>query len=258
MATVQSQHDPVHCIWMDAGVTGYKLCDRNLQCDQCPFDRRMRQLDSSAESSESDRGSSRGANTSSAANVASLIDALGSPEFPDDRLYHDGHLWVKPLEETIVAVGIDHIAASILGSLASVVLPSRQSRIIHRMPWCWLIHHEGTISLYSPIHGIVVDANTRLLDHPDSLVQDPYESGWLVHAQIEKPSSEKHTLQASTEYRLRVRHKLSQLEMQVQQSLKRAPMIGTTLHDGGRPAETLSALLGARSFFQITNALFSP
>jgi len=183
---------------------------------------------------------------------------LGRPEFPDDRLYHDGHLWVKPRAETIVTVGIDHIAASMLGSLASVVLPSRQSRVIRRMPWCWLIHHEGTISLYSPIHGVVVDSNMQLLDHPEFLVQDPYEEGWLVHVQIDKSPPDNLDLLVSSQYRSRVRHELVHLETQVLQSLKKTPMIGQTLHDGGRPAETLSTLLGAKSFFQITTTLFLP
>jgi hypothetical protein len=29
---------PVKCILMVAGVVGYKLCDRNCDCDHCPFD----------------------------------------------------------------------------------------------------------------------------------------------------------------------------------------------------------------------------
>ena len=26
------------CVWMQAGVVGYKLCDREFDCDHCPFD----------------------------------------------------------------------------------------------------------------------------------------------------------------------------------------------------------------------------
>lgn len=26
------------CVWMQAGVVGYKLCDREFDCDRCPFD----------------------------------------------------------------------------------------------------------------------------------------------------------------------------------------------------------------------------
>jgi len=30
------------CVWMSAGVVAFKLCDREGECDGCPFDRAMR------------------------------------------------------------------------------------------------------------------------------------------------------------------------------------------------------------------------
>ena len=254
--------ESLRCIWMDAGVVGYKLCDRDLQCDQCPFDESMRRPSRSSSAYVSPPPPSGSGSDAPAASdsdrVAALITAIAPGEYPDDRLYHNGHLWVKPMMESIVAIGIDHLAASMLGSLASVVLPSRQSRIIHRMPWCWLIHHEGAISLYSPVHGVVIEANPRLLDHPELLVQDPYGDGWLVHAQIDKSAAEAPSLYASPEYHTRSERELVALQARVMQTLKKAPSVGQTLHDGGQPAETLAAMLGSKSFFNITATLFAP
>lgn len=33
---------PKQCVWMQAGVVGYKLCDREFDCDLCPFDAALR------------------------------------------------------------------------------------------------------------------------------------------------------------------------------------------------------------------------
>ena len=33
---------PEQCVWMQAGVVGYKLCDREFDCDRCPFDAALR------------------------------------------------------------------------------------------------------------------------------------------------------------------------------------------------------------------------
>lgn len=33
---------PERCVWMQAGVVGYKLCDREFDCDLCPFDAALR------------------------------------------------------------------------------------------------------------------------------------------------------------------------------------------------------------------------
>lgn len=30
------------CVWMTTGLISYKLCDRDFQCDICPFDQAVR------------------------------------------------------------------------------------------------------------------------------------------------------------------------------------------------------------------------
>lgn len=32
------------CVWMSAGLISFKLCDREGECESCPFDRAMRGL----------------------------------------------------------------------------------------------------------------------------------------------------------------------------------------------------------------------
>jgi hypothetical protein len=32
------------CVWMSAGLVSFKLCDREGECESCPFDRAMRGL----------------------------------------------------------------------------------------------------------------------------------------------------------------------------------------------------------------------
>jgi hypothetical protein len=34
------------CVWMSAGLISFKLCDREGECEGCPFDRAMRGLPS--------------------------------------------------------------------------------------------------------------------------------------------------------------------------------------------------------------------
>jgi hypothetical protein len=33
------------CVWMQAGVVSYKLCDRRFDCERCPFDMAIRDAD---------------------------------------------------------------------------------------------------------------------------------------------------------------------------------------------------------------------
>lgn len=32
------------CVWMSAGLVAFKLCDREGECESCPFDQAMRGL----------------------------------------------------------------------------------------------------------------------------------------------------------------------------------------------------------------------
>ena len=34
--------DRLQCIWMTAGIIGYKLCNAGYECERCPFDLAMR------------------------------------------------------------------------------------------------------------------------------------------------------------------------------------------------------------------------
>ena len=43
--------------------------------------------------------------------------------FPEDRLYHRGHTWVKPVEDGNVLVGLDSLAEHLIGAPDSVRLP---------------------------------------------------------------------------------------------------------------------------------------
>ncbi len=260
MANQLAQHDPPHCIWMDAGVVGYKLCDRDFQCDHCPFDGTMHRGNRSAGKPGTPRPAGVSADSMSPADnrLSILLTALGQGDFPEDRLYHHGHAWVKTLAHAVVEVGIDHMAASLLGSLASIVLPSPQSRIIHRMPWCWLIHREGALSLYSPVHGIVGTVNERLIEHPELLIQEPYDDGWLVRVQTESSVPEANTLSTASQHRARVHQEAEELRTSILHSLKKAPDIGETMHDGGQAADTLSAMLGPKLFLQIATTMFGP
>ena len=35
------QPPSIRCVWMDAGVVNYKLCDRGYDCERCPLDQAL-------------------------------------------------------------------------------------------------------------------------------------------------------------------------------------------------------------------------
>ena len=45
------------CIWMDAGVTGFKLCDLNFKCDTCEFNKEITQKQNTCQTPQHEKKS---------------------------------------------------------------------------------------------------------------------------------------------------------------------------------------------------------
>jgi len=153
------------CWWMLAGVVDYKLCDRNLDCDHCPFDVIMRGGEGSGESQ-----------TETLAPRSSL-ECVGF-EQKDDLFYHPSHVWVHVEDRGNVRIGLDDFAQTVLGRIYAVSLPHEGIKLekgAHR----WTVTHKaGETPLIIPLAGIVVEVNWKLTQFPSLLNRDPYGSGW--------------------------------------------------------------------------------
>ena len=100
-------------------------------------------------------------------------------EFPQDRLYSEYHLWIKP-EEGGVWIGITEYAREELGEVDYVELPAADDKMTRDRPFGILETSKAVTDLVAPISGIVVRANTALVESPKTLTSDPYSAGWLV------------------------------------------------------------------------------
>jgi len=106
---------------------------------------------------------------------------------PDDRLYTSEHCWVKQ-EDGKVRVGISEFGAEQLEDVVLVELPKAGDRV-SKGESCAVI--ESTKSVYdlnSPVSGIVLEVNERVVEEPEILNEDPYEEGWLMVVELEDAS----------------------------------------------------------------------
>jgi glycine cleavage system H protein len=152
------------CVWMDAGVLRFKLCDRDFECHRCPLHAALQ------------GGSGRTATQPG--------DSPAPPrEFPDDRLYAPGHTWIAPVDPDhgIVRLGLDAFAASLLGAPRRIRRLARPFHAVDRAdPLCDLWLKEGVLPIATPIAGRVVAWNEALADSPSTLATDPYGTGWVL------------------------------------------------------------------------------
>lgn len=161
--------DVFNCLWMDAGVVGYKLCDRSYECDQCPFDEAL-----------------HGCAARSSYCLAESDERAGGPrnvqgcEIAPDIFYHSGHTWARVEAEGIVRVGLDDFGQRMLGSAYSLSLPPRHGEL-QRGKASWSVTHQsGVAAIVSPVSGRVLGSNSNLLMRPALVNRDPYGEGWAM------------------------------------------------------------------------------
>jgi len=146
----------LECVWAEAGVVPYKLCDSEFDCSNCIFDMVM-----------------RGGNEL----VPRRIYTKGGKLCPH-RFYHHCHTWAKVEGNALVRVGIDDFGQNILGPIEEISLPIRDEKLGKKS-----IRVKGRgiiIPIISPVDGYVVAVNEDLVEQPQLANKSPYDKGWLV------------------------------------------------------------------------------
>jgi len=141
-----------------------KMCARNYECGDCPFDQMlddMIQVDHSI---------------------------FGPPQYlnahgylvPRDYYLHQGHAWARVEYGGRIRVGLDDFGNRLVGKVDDFRLPSLGTRF-KTGDECFIIQREGhEASVRAPIAGLITAVNQKLLDHPATANTDPYSAGWFI------------------------------------------------------------------------------
>lgn len=164
--------EPAHaCVWVDAGVLTYRLCNRGFACETCPLDAAIR----------SDP----------------RVVIKDGPEdhrpthgpwcFPNDRLYADGHLWVQLKSSRHVRVGIDACAARLVPPVEEINTAPHNDSVSRSQPLCTLAFDGGEWPLLAPVTGTLINWNQQAAANPSLIVADPYAAGWIAELVLAAP-----------------------------------------------------------------------
>lgn len=158
--------EPMKCVWMTAGVVGFKLCGLQFDCEHCAFDRAIRGMtaqDDSFSNAPIERGEC-------STEQGYRLDTAS--------FYDDTHLWLRIEDEGRVRIGLDDFGQRLAGRIYSIRLPEPGEVVAGDQP-CWSITHAyGETRLGSGLGGTVFQKNEKLLQIPSLLNADPYGEGW--------------------------------------------------------------------------------
>lgn len=232
------------CIWMQAGLVAFKLCDRSFVCESCPFDVLMR------------HGSER-AHGPDEAPAAGLPPAAGGKavadhlRFDPEAWYGAGFWYLRRRDDHTVEVGLNEIGVLFLPDVREVILPRPGTPLSSTQTSMWLIAGEGTLGLTSPCAGVIRGVNPQLLD---SLLarSETAQQVWFMDLEVESLRAASRGLlrgSRAAEY-LQTQHKeLVQTLEDALDPLRKT--LGPTSNDGGARLSSFTAMLGSQRYFHL-------
>jgi glycine cleavage system H protein len=103
---------------------------------------------------------------------------------PDDRKYLDSHEWAK-LEGDLIVVGITDFAVEELsngneGDLVYCDLPEVGREVEQGETFGEIESVKAVSDLNAPLGGEIVEVNADMMEHLETLAEDPWKKGWLI------------------------------------------------------------------------------
>jgi len=108
---------------------------------------------------------------------------------PTDRKYTKEHEWVK-IEGDVGTVGITDYAQKQLGDVVFLELPEPGRKLKPHERFGTVESVKAVSELFSPVGGEVVEANTALVDKPETVNADPYGAGWMIRVRLDGPPAD--------------------------------------------------------------------
>lgn len=102
-------------------------------------------------------------------------------------LYSKEHEWVLQLGGNRVRIGISDYAQKQLGDIVFVENPAVDDEVTANESMGSIESVKAVSDLYSPVSGRVVRVNEELEDAPETVNEQPYETGWLIEVEISNP-----------------------------------------------------------------------
>ena len=107
---------------------------------------------------------------------------------PVNLKYSQEHEWVRSETDNTATIGITMFAVESLGDIVFVELPEKEAILSQFVKMGEIESVKAVSDLFSPISGQVLERNEELINNPELINENSYESGWMLKIQISNPS----------------------------------------------------------------------
>ncbi len=256
------------CIWVDAGLVSYKLCDYDFECEACAFDQVMRQRSHRTfktpvqskiplHKEKYSNGPPEYGDTP-AGLVRQFLLPSGTNTLPPGRFYSGNYVWAKRVEDDRYRIGLNEHIVSLFHDTWNVILPQPGSVSRRNAPLAWIILEDGTIVVRSPLDGKISKSNFQLRESPSLINSDPYEAGWICEVEGVELKKVEPVLMDETAAKIHYDSQFRDLEKSIISDLESKPdRVGLTMMDGGVKPKILKDILGPRKYISLLKRLLS-
>lgn len=107
-----------------------------------------------------------------------------SMKIPEHLQYTKEHEWLS-IDGGTIRIGITDYAQDQLGDIVFVELPEVGAELDEGDVFAEVESTKSVGEVYAPVAGVVTARNESLMDTPELVNQDPYETGWLIEMSVE-------------------------------------------------------------------------
>lgn len=228
----ENPYDLLKCIWMASNVVEYKLCDKKFDCENCQFDKVMRNFTEEAETQIDNR------------NVVNMIrDKLDAIKFNEKFIYLKNSFIIKEVLSNTYYLGVNPIFISFLDNVGIIMECAKGKNILRGQPVVQFFGEWGAFSLNAPM-------NFSFYDKVNNPADDLSKSKWIaiigaIPQEISAGSI------AQDEWGMLHGKALRQLD----EIKSEHPKVGPTMMDGGLQIKYLHQLVGSERFIRILQSL---
>jgi glycine cleavage system H protein len=106
--------------------------------------------------------------------------------YPEDLRYHAEHDWAR-VDGDEAVLGITWFAQDALGEIVHFEAPEIGASTTKDASYGEVESVKAVSEVIAPLSGEIVDVNTRVVDEPEIVNEDPYGEGWLVRIRLSAP-----------------------------------------------------------------------
>jgi glycine cleavage system H protein len=155
---------------------------------------------------------------------------------PEGVHLSNAHTWSKPDPAGGLAIGADVLLTHAVGAIRRIALPKAGERVAAGQPLFRLEHDDRSITVPSPLTGIVRGVNPNLAAEPGRINSDPYGSGWICNLTPTSMESEVLGMRLGEKASRWLESEFTRLREFLFAQIPSEFALGATSQDGGFPA----------------------